>query len=134
VTLRESVETVTQQSKELFAVHDFVRDQLAGWDPSDAAFRGNLEKFLHLYETRAQEGLNLSISKFQAELAEFMGYFLEAKAERVDKIVQTCLDIALRHNVSHTVINSHRKLSRGIAKGRSSSTQTLIMPPLGSSA
>lgn len=64
-----------------------------------------------------------------------MGYFLEAKAERVDKIVQTCLDIALRHNVSQTMINSNRNLSRGIAKGRSSSsTQTLIMPPLGSSA
>ena len=101
MTLRESVETVTQQSKELFAVHDFVRDQFAAWDPSDAAFRGNLEKFLHLYETRAREGLNLSISKFQVELAEFMGYFLEAKAERVDKIVQTSLDIALRHNVRH---------------------------------
>ena len=63
------METVTQQSKELFAVHYFVSDQLAAWDPSDVAFRGNLEKFLHLYETRAQEGLNLSISKFQVELA-----------------------------------------------------------------
>jgi hypothetical protein len=101
VTLRESVETVSQQSKELFAVYDFVREQLAMWDSTDIAFRGNLEKFLHLYETRAQEGLNLSFSRFQVELAQFMEYFLEAKAERVDKIVQTCLDIALRHNVSH---------------------------------
>ena len=101
MTLRESVETVSQQSKELFAVHEFVRDQLAAWDSTDIAFRGNLEKFLHLYEARAQEGLNLSFSRFQVELAQFMEYFLEAKAERVDKIVQTCLDIALRHNVRH---------------------------------
>ncbi len=28
-----------------------------------------------------------------------MTYFLEGKTERVDRIVQTCLDIALKHNV-----------------------------------
>ena len=29
-----------------------------------------------------------------------MDYFLESKVEGVDRIVQTCLDVALKHNKS----------------------------------
>ncbi len=63
-TLRESIDQVSHLSKELFSISEFVKEHLISWDVSDSVFMTSLQKFLHLYETRASEGITSYYARF----------------------------------------------------------------------
>jgi len=64
VTLRESIENIPNQSKELFAVRDYVKDQVSIWDPKDIIFVENLQKFIAQYDSKVHSNLSTCQSRF----------------------------------------------------------------------